>query len=219
LLKALIFDFDGLILDTETPDMQAWQAIFADYGQSFSINEWGQIVGGSGNSDYDPARHLESLVGHGLDRHALNLRARRDSDLAILQQPVQPGARELIAKAQKVGLRLAIASSSRHDWVDTYLQRLGLFDYFEFTVCGDDVQRTKPDPQLYLLALKSLGVTAMEALALEDSPNGIRSAQQAGLFTVAVPIPLTRQLGVEHANLLLDSLEEVQLDKLQARFI
>lgn len=219
MLKALIFDFDGLILDTETPDLLAWQAIFAEHGQVLSIQDWGQIVGGAGNSDFDPLRHLESLVGHELDGKALNFRARQDSDRAILQQPVQPGARELIAKARKVGLRLAIASSSRHDWVDTYLQRLGLFDYFEFTVCADDVTRTKPDPQLYLLALKTLGVTAREALAFEDSPNGIRAAQHAGLFTVAVPIPLTRQLGVGHADLVLDSLEQVSLGDLQARFI
>lgn len=217
LLKALIFDFDGLILDTETPDMEAWRDIFSEHGQEFSMRTWGQIVGGSGTTNYDPAIHLEELVGHPLDRQALNKLARQRSDEAILLQPILPGACELLEQARSGNFRLAIASSSPHAWVDYYLQRLQLLVYFEAILCADDVIRTKPDPGLYLAAMNALQIHAKETVAFEDSPNGIRAAQAAGIFTVAVPIPLTRFLGVEHADLVLNSLEMVSLDDLKKR--
>lgn len=217
MLKALIFDFDGLILDTETPDLLAWQEIYRQHGQEISLQEWGQIVGGTGNSIFEPASHLQILLGHPIDLSAIRQLARQLSDAAILQQPVLPGARNLLEVASNKPYRLAIASSSPHDWVDNHLKRLGLFDYFEAILCGDDVLRTKPDPGLYLAALRALQINAGEAVVFEDSPNGILAANSAGIFSVAVPIPLTAQLGVDHASLVLGSLEEVSLADLEAR--
>jgi HAD superfamily hydrolase (TIGR01509 family) len=215
LLKALIFDFDGLILDTETPEMQAWQDIYKQYDQPFSVQSWGQIVGGSGHSDFDPAVHLESLIGHPIDRQAVTQQARQVSNQIILLQPVLPGARELIDRSKREFLALAIASSSPHAWVDNHLKRLGLFEYFDAVLCADDVTITKPDPALYLAALNSLNVKAEEAVVLEDSPNGVLAAKRAGIFSVAVPNPLTIQLNLELADLVLHSLEEVSLDDLK----
>lgn len=217
MLKALIFDFDGLILDTETPEMLVWQELFARHGQAFSVSTWGQIVGGAGHTSFEPAVHLESLLGHPIDRQAVNLQARQLSDEAILRQPVLPGALELIRAAKSRGYPLAIASSSPHVWVDTHLKRLGLFDYFEFIICAEDVTRTKPDPGLYLAALKALQVQAGQAVVFEDSPNGIQAAKTAGIFTVAVPNPLTAQLSLGQADLVLNSLEEVSLEDLAKR--
>jgi len=217
LLKALIFDFDGLILDTETPEMQVWQELFARHGQAFSVSTWGQIVGGAGHTSYEPAMHLENLVGHPIDRQAVNLQARQLSDAAILRQPVLPGAVGLIRTAKSQGYPLAIASSSPHVWVDNHLKRIGLFEYFNFILCADDVTRTKPDPGLYLAALKSLKVRASEAVVFEDSPNGIQAAKTAGIFTVAVPNPLTIQLSLGKADLILNTLEEVSLEDLENR--
>jgi HAD superfamily hydrolase (TIGR01509 family) len=214
LLKALIFDFDGLILDTETPDLQAWQKVYSRHGQELSLQTWGQIVGGAGNSDFDPASHLENLLGHPMDKAGIHREARQLSDDAILQQPILPGARDLLEAGKNKGYRLAIASSSPHVWVDNHLKRLGLFEYFEAILCADDVTRTKPDPGLYLAALRALNVQAGEAVVFEDSPNGIQAANAAGIFSVAVPIPLTAQLGVDHASLVLGSLEEVSLELL-----
>ena len=219
MLRALIFDFDGLILDTETPEMLVWQELFARHGQAFSVDTWGQIVGGAGHTTYEPVVHLESLVGHPLDRQAVNLQARRLSNEAILLQPVLPGAVELIRAAKSQAYPLAIASSSPHVWVDTHLQRLGLFDYFDAILCADDVTRTKPDPGLYLAALRELRVTAHEAVVFEDSPNGIQAAKTAGIFTVAVPNPLTIQLALDQADLVLKSLEEVSLEDLKRRLL
>jgi HAD superfamily hydrolase (TIGR01509 family) len=217
LLKALIFDFDGLILDTETPEMQVWQELFARHGQAFSVETWGQIVGGAGHTTFEPAAYLEGLVGQPIDRLAVNRQARQLSDEAILRQPVLPGAVELIRKAKSEAYPLAIASSSPHIWVDTHLKRIGLFEYFNFILCAEDVTRTKPDPGLYLAALKALQVYAGEAVVFEDSPNGIQAAKTAGIFTVAVPNPLTAQLSLGQPDLILSSLEEVSLEDLENR--
>ena len=216
MLKVLIFDFDGLILDTETPDLEAWQEVYTRHGQEISLQTWGQIVGGTGNSVFEPASHLQSLLGYPIDIEAIKLLARRLSDEAILKQPTLPGARALLEMARSKPYRLAIASSSPHDWVDNHLKRLGLFNYFEAILCGDDVIRTKPDPSLYLAALHALEINASEAVVFEDSPNGITAANAAGIFSVAVPIPLTAQLGVNHAKLVLKSLDDVSLAELEA---
>jgi len=211
MIQALIFDFDGLILDTETPDYDAWQEIYAGHGASLPIELWGQLIGGSGATDFDAAIHLEKLLGHPLDRAALNARWRARSDELITLRPMMPGVQAVLDDARRLGLRLAIASSSPHSWVDRYLARLGLADYFEIIKCGDEVPRVKPDPGLYLAALAALHIQADEAIVFEDSSNGVKAAKSAGIFTVAVPNFLTRQLKVEGADILLASLSGMTL--------
>ncbi|HEY6408189.1 MAG TPA: HAD-IA family hydrolase, partial [Ktedonobacteraceae bacterium] len=112
------------------------------------------------------------------------------------------------------GLKIGVASSSGHEWVDSHLARLGLIDYFDSIKCYDDVKHTKPDPELYLAVLTALGVQGYQAIALEDSPNGVIAAQRAGIFCVAVPNPVTRQLSLDHADLYLSSLSDVPLEEL-----
>jgi len=130
---------------------------------------------------------------------------------------VLPGVEDYILSAKRLGLKIGVASSSRHEWVDTHLTRLGLIDYFDSIKCFDDVKRTKPDPELYLAVLDALGVHGQQAIALEDSPNGVIAAQQAGIFCVAVPNPVTSQLSLLHADLCLSSLTEVSLEQLLAK--
>jgi len=214
MIKALIFDFDGLILDTETPDYIVWQEIYAEHGASLPIELWGQLIGGAGATDFDAAIHLEKLLGHPVDRPALNALWRARSDELIDRQPILPGVKDCLDDARRLGLRLAIASSSPHLWVDRYLTRLGLLDYFEAILCADDVRRVKPDPGLFLAALSALQLRAEEVIAFEDSPNGVRAAKSVGIFTVAVPIPLTRQLGVDGADIVLPSLASLRLEEL-----
>jgi beta-phosphoglucomutase-like phosphatase (HAD superfamily) len=118
-----------------------------------------------------------------------------------------------------LGLYLGLASSSSCKWVIDHLTRLGLVDYFDCICASDDVVHTKPDPELYLSVLRGLGVSAKEAIALEDSPIGIRAAKQAGLFCVAVPNPLTSQLALTQADLQLGSLAEMPLQQLLDKVI
>lgn len=239
MLKAIIFDFDGLILDTETPEYIAWQEIFAEHGCELFLEMWGQVVGGAGFSDFDAASHLEELLrsghsvsqpfdcahivpmslreGRPLDRAALNTRWRQRGDELIAAQAILPGVRDYLDDAQRLGLRLAIASSSKHSWVDTHLNRLGLWHYFEIIKCADDVSRTKPHPDLFLAALSALSLRAEETIVLEDSPNGVKAAKAAGIFVVAVPNPLTTRLWIDGADLTLKSLADAPLIDLLQR--
>jgi beta-phosphoglucomutase-like phosphatase (HAD superfamily) len=172
-IKALIFDFDGLILDTETPDYQVWQNIYREHGFELPHDEWGKIIGGYGISTFDAAEHLSFLSQGQLDSVSLRDRHRLESSALTLSQPILPGVMDYLSEARRLGLKLAIGSSSPHSWVDMHAKRLGIFGYFDQVLCADDVGigRTKPNPDLFLLALERLKVRANEAVVFEDSPN------------------------------------------------
>src|SRR6266545_2449725 len=172
-IKALIFDFDGLILDTETPDVHAWQNIYSEYGVVFPLESWGQIIGGMGASKFDAAIHLQSLLGYPLDLEALQERQNHISHSLVEQQSILPGVLYYLREAKQLNLKLAIASSSPHSWVEAHAKRLGIFEYFGKVVCSEDVGigRTKPNPDLFLLVLDQLKVQKEEAIVFEDSPN------------------------------------------------
>ncbi|MEP7134592.1 MAG: HAD-IA family hydrolase [Chloroflexota bacterium] len=216
MLKALIFDFDGLVLDTETPEYLAWQNIYQEYGFELPHEEWGKIVGGYGLSNFDAAEHLALLSQGRLDSVSLRSRHSTESLTRIHAQSILPGVLDMIREAKKHGLKLAIASSSSHAWVDNHTKRLGIFDYFDNVICNDDVGagRTKPNPDLFLLALKQLQVQKNEAVVFEDSPNGVLAANRAGIFVVAVPNPVTAQLNLADANLIVKSLADLRLSEL-----
>lgn len=222
MLKALIFDFDGLILDTETPEYLAWKDIYQEYGFELPHGEWEKIVGGYGLSTFDAAEHLAELLSSSqraqgqLDSASLRDRHRSESGALIHAQEILPGVLDMIHAAKEHGLKLAIASSSPHAWVDGHAKRLGIFHYFDVVVCADDVGagRTKPNPDLFLLALKKLQVQQEETVVFEDSPNGVTAARQAGIFVVAVPNQLTSMLPIEGANFILSSLSELPLSLL-----
>jgi HAD superfamily hydrolase (TIGR01509 family) len=218
MIQALIFDFDGLILDTETPEVQIWQDLYSRYGQQFPLDEWVRTVVGSTVSNLDPVARLEELIVAPLDRHALHaqaLRTRLDRQASL---PPMPGVADYLDSARRLGLRLAVASSSPHSWVDVYLKRLHFYDLFDTVICREDAPRLKPFPDLFLAALVSLHLHADQALALEDSPNGIRAAQAAGLRVVGVPNSITARLGPLLADLALASLSDLPLADVLARF-
>lgn len=213
---ALIFDFDGLILDTETPDVHAWQNIYAEHGLPFPLESWGQIIGGTGTATFDAGLHLQGLLGRPLDLDALKAQQNHLSHSLVYEQTVLPGVLDYLEQARQYRLKLAIASSSPHSWVDSHAERLGILQYFDKVICADDVGpgRTKPNPDLFLLALDRLEVRKKEAIVFEDSPNGVRGARSAGIFVVAVPNPVTSLLSIEGADLILKSLTDLSLKEL-----
>lgn len=218
MIKALIFDFDGLILDTETPEVFVWQNIYKENGFDLPVEEWEKTVGGYGISDFNPARHLSHLSGGRLDPVALQSRYRLEADAIIHANPILPGVMDLIHAAQANGLRVAIGSSSPHSWVDNHTQRLDIYHHFDHIVCQDDVApgRTKPHPDIYLKALEKLDVENTEAVVFEDSPNGVLASKRAGVFVVAVPNPLTIKMNVK-GDLTVSSLAELSLQDLMER--
>ncbi len=214
--RALIFDFDGLILDTESPEFDVWQAIYRQYGQELAAETWGQIVGGWGASRFDAAEHLAELAGNGLDPEVLRARHQSESDALLRRQPLMPGVLDYLDGARRLGMRLSIASSSPHSWVDPHLSRFEITGRFDAVICRDEVPpgRTKPHPDIFLKALAVLGVRPDEAIVFEDSPNGVAAARAAGVFVVAVPNPMTALLNLDAADLKLDSLADLSLPDL-----
>ncbi len=213
MIEALIFDFDGLILDSETPDFISWQETYASFGVELPLDVWNQNIGSV--DFFNPYIYLEELVGRPLDRQAIHAaRKQRDNEL-MAQQTVMPGVVDYLAEARALGLKVGIASSSPHKWVDTHLARLGLNGRFDAICCRDDVDdRAKPDPAVYREALARLGVQPRHALALEDSPNGATAAKAAGLWCVAVPNGMTHSLSFPSVDRRLASLVDMPLRQL-----
>lgn len=214
MIKALIFDFDGLILDTEGPIYSSWLEVYQAHGVELPFDLWVQIVG-STTVAFHPQKHLEERLGRALPQDILDERIRRRTEL-VLAEALMPGVLELVDAAAATGLRLGVASSSTREWVTGHLTRLGIFDRFACIRCRDDVANAKPEPDLYLAVIDCLGVTAAQAVAIEDSPNGITAAKRAGLFAVAVPNSITSGLDLAGADLLVPSLARVRLDDLLA---
>lgn len=218
-IRALIFDFDGLILDTETAVVEVWKTIYADHGFVYPLENWSLTIGGWGISNFDPAEALQRLSNAPLDLPGLHRRHSEESNAWIERQPIMPGVMDHLEAAKRMGLRLIVASSSERDWVEPHLSRLGLLDRFEKVICGDDVApgRTKPHPDIFFKVLAELKMNADEALVLEDSPHGVQAARSAGLRVVAVQNPVTAQLSLDSADVVLESLADVRLEDLLAR--
>jgi len=218
-VRAFLFDFDGLILDTELPSRAGWRMVYREQGHELPDDLWATLVGTT-HAPWNPMEHLEELVGAPLDRDALN-EHRYAYELSLIEAEVlRPGIVDYIAAARRHALRRAIVSSSSRRWVDMHLARFEEAVGWDAICTADgDPARAKPSPTLYLEALRRLEVAADEAVAFEDSPHGVRAAKAAGIFTVAVPNEVTRDLGLDDAgaDLLLDSLADLPPDDLLGR--
>jgi HAD superfamily hydrolase (TIGR01509 family) len=150
-----------------------------------------------------------------LERDVVNTR-RLEHELSLVEaEDLRPGVAKYLADADRLGLRKAIVSSGSRNWIDRHLRRLERLYGWEAIVTADgDQARAKPSPTLYLEALDLLSVAPSEAIALEDSPNGIRAAKAAGLYCVGVPNPVTAMLGLDEADLVVDSLASLPLPEL-----
>jgi HAD superfamily hydrolase (TIGR01509 family) len=212
-IQALIFDFDGLILDTESTEYQSWQELFADHGCRLSLDLWVDCIGRP-RGYFDFYTHLKEMKGTATDREQIRIqRHTRVRELNLLQ-PIQPGVVNYLQEARQLGLKIGLASSSSRVWVHGHLERLALYQYFTVTKCVEDTGTHKPDPGPYLAALDALNVLPSEAVAFEDSPNGIASAKAAGILCVAVPNPMTQLLQLDHADYRLDSFASMPLQDL-----
>ena len=218
MIKALIFDFDGLIMDTESPSVDGWKAIFAEYDQEFPLQAWIQAVVGVSDASFDAAAYLAAKTGLDLDLEALRNRQLTYRLEIQSKLPALPGVNDYIQTARRLGLRLVMASSSGRERLEGYLRQLGLFEDFDVIVCREDVTRIKPDPELFLKARDALKLRTQDVLVFEDSPNGVLAANRAGMRVVAVPNPITAQATIKGASLLLASLADMPLEELLKQF-
>jgi HAD superfamily hydrolase (TIGR01509 family) len=212
-IKGLIFDFDGLILETEEPIFQSWQETYLAYDCQLSYDDWAGTIG-TAEAAFNPAKELERQLGRQLDWEAVGAqRLPREQEL-IARQPPLPGVVQTLHAARRLRLKVGLASSSDCAWGTGHLRRLDLIDYFDCIIASDDVRMTKPDPELFIRALAGLDLQPEQVIVFEDSPNGVWAARHAGIFCVAVPTEMTRQLPLGHADLCLNSLTDLPLEEL-----
>ena len=214
--RALVFDLDGTIVDTEVPSFEAWRRIWADRGQTLDLADWVLCVGRSWDL-FDPLAALDDLLGGGLDREAVRAEKRALEHELVRTTVVRPGVVEWLDEAAAGGAAIGLASSSPRVWVDGHLERLGLRERFATVQTVTEVGVTKPDPASYLAACAALEVNPADALAIEDSVNGIDAAMAAGMRVVACPNPITAALDLSAADLVVDSLADLTLAAATAR--
>ena len=187
-LRAVIFDFDGTILDTETREFHHWQQLYREHGRELRLADWQRGVG-----TWDAFDPWAGLPGHvQADREAVRAALHERIVADIAEQDLRPGVRAVLEAVRPAGLRLALATSSDRAWVTRWMEEHHLLDLFETMATRDDVRRVKPDPELYVLAAERLGLRPEECLAVEDSLNGATAAVAAGMRVVVAPNVVTR---------------------------
>jgi len=215
-VEAVVFDFDGLLIDTESSSLASWQHEWQWHGLELNAGTFFADHGGDISEDrYD---ELAAAVGPDYDREASH--ARRVAYRSQLHEDLglSPGIAEWLNQASVLGIRLAVASSSPREWVEGLLDANGALAAFELLACGDEVAQPKPDPGVYLLALERLGLPPVRVVAVEDSPHGVSAAKAAGLRCVAIPNPHADSARFGAADLLLTSAAQAGLDEILHRF-
>lgn len=211
--EALIFDFDGLILDTEVPVYEAWRENYAAHGHELPLETYVNCVG-SDFHRFDPKAHLETLTASVIDWSHWDLRREKIAREQTAQLAPFPGVIALLEEAATNGVPCVVASSSPRSWVEGHLNRLGLMPFFKATSCLDDVAAPKPAPDLFLAALEALLIEPDKAIILEDSRNGLDAAKAAGIDCIIVPNRITESLDFSGAAAILKTLAGVTLDDL-----
>ena len=214
-LRAVLFDFDGTILDTETPEFEEWRSTFRARGHDLGLDVWQHSLGTVGA--YDPCAHLADLTGTPFDHDALRQEVYARHQTRCEAQPLLPGVVDRLREARAAGLKTAVASSSLSSWVEEWLAHHGIRDLFDAVCTREQVRQVKPAPDLFLLAATRLGVAADQCLVFEDSPNGISAARVAGMRCVAIPNPLTRHLPLGEADFVVESLADYSLAEILSR--
>ncbi|WP_433167319.1 HAD-IA family hydrolase [Kribbella sp. CA-247076] len=211
-MRAVVFDFDGLLMDTETTMVESWRSEWAHHGLELDLETFWPGHGG----DVTETRYelLAAAVGAEFDRAASHARRTAHRDSLHAELDFRPGIREWAESARELGLMVAIASSSPRPWVSGHLERVGALDLFDELVTGDEVATHKPDPAIYELALRRLGVPGAEAIAVEDTAHGVAAAQAAGMYAVAIPNSFVTEAAVARADLVLGSADQLLLSEL-----
>jgi HAD superfamily hydrolase (TIGR01509 family) len=215
-IRAVVFDFDGLILDTEMPIYLGWRDEFLLHGaEPLTLDDWAAEIGTA--HGLDVLALLRERATQPVDVDALQTRRKARRDEMIALEIVRPGVEAWLDEAEARGLQLAVASSSSRKWVESHLERLGLRKRFAHVASRGPGVAPKPAPDTYLEACSALGVEPRAALAVEDSPNGAYAAKAAGLWCVVVPHVITEGLDLSHADVRVDSLASVTIQDVVAR--
>ncbi len=213
MIRALVFDFDGLILDTETALIDAFEQVHRNAGKVFSRYLAHEAVGRA-------SIHFDAWAAFGADanRAELDREMQRIHQALTAKLTILPGVLDSLQQARQMGLKIGLASNSDHAHVEGHLDRLGLISFFDYLRCIEDVPAGKPAPDLYRAVIEKFGVAGNEAIAFEDSEHGALAAKRAGLWCVAIPGPSSVNHDLAHADLILKSLADRSLPELLKKF-
>lgn len=207
IFSAVLFDFDGVLVDTEWAIYQSWRRVFEDHGHPLPLDLYTRCIG-SDFATWSAKTHLEELTGQAFDWHDLDARRQEEILRDLTHEGPMLGAVLLLEKLAAAVIPCAVVSSSSHHWVDGWLEKIGLAGHFRTVVCRGDAPRIKPAPDLFLAAAKRLGLAPADCLVIEDSLNGVIAAQAAGMAVWAVPNRVTGGLDFAPADRIFDSLAE-----------
>jgi HAD superfamily hydrolase (TIGR01509 family) len=213
MIRAVIFDFDGLIVDTEWPAYEAWSTIYARYQQVLPLEKWVAAVGTF--HGFNPVQYLNELTGLELEFDRLFAEKENLKAAKCAVAPILPGVEARIAEAKSLGALTGVVSTSDREWVETHLKRVGIYHQFDAVITREDVKKVKPDPEPYQKAAAVFEVNPSACIVFEDSMNGVRAAKAAGMYCVAVPSRVTEFLDFAMADRRVTSLAEFEI----ARFI
>jgi len=216
-VKAVIFDFDGLVVDTETPAFSAWSEIYQEFGAELLLSDWVQCVG-SGYGRFDPVKNLEEITGMSLQGEELIFKKERIKSGICLNQPLLPGVKNIILDASSLNLPISIASSSPRSWIDLHADRTGILPFVSVICTREDVDKIKPAPDLYLLAAERLQISPNDCVVFEDSQNGVTAALAAGMRVVAIPNSITKGSDFSAAHLVVESATDCNLCDIKKMF-
>jgi len=215
-LAAVIFDFDGVIFDSETPEYESHKRLYAEYGVPLTVDEWCDAIG-TWTADHDDRRY-EALCARTTRPPAREVYHQRRHDIFEQLRPDAPmtGILDLLSALGRERIATAVASTAPARWVRSAIPRLRLESHFQAIVTGDDVARRKPAPDVYLEAVRRLGIDPGDAVAIEDSAPGVAAARAAGLRVVAIPHWLTATHDLAAADLRVTHAGELTVARLQA---
>lgn len=200
-LRAILFDFDGILVDTEWAIYQAWLSTFQENGQDLPLELYTNCIG-SDFETWSPKTYLEELTGKSFDWARMDLERQERICSELEEEGPMSGVMPLLEELKESDLTLAVVSSSSHSWVDGWLEKLQMRSFFKEVICRGDAARIKPAPDLYLAAAKALGEEAADCLVIEDSLNGLLAGRAAGMKVWAVPNRVTTNLDFSDADAL-----------------
>jgi len=213
-VRAIVFDMDGVLIDSEPLHLLAYQRFLSDFGLTFQQEDNHKFLG---MKDLDCAKHL--IEHHNLEMTALDFVARKEATLHKLfaeQLRMQPGVLDTLEDTYRLNVPAVIASSATLPTIELVVELKGIRKYFRHLCSGDEVTHGKPAPDVFLLAADRLGVRPSECLVIEDTFNGVCAAKAAGMMCIAIPCQATRHQDFAHADLVLNSMDEVELEELIA---
>ncbi len=210
--RGIIFDFDGVLIDSEPLYLQSVNVILTECGvEPLTAAQYQRWIGSTAKLTWEALtrdKNLPEPAQHYQDRYEMVI-----EDVLKREVALRPEAEELLGVVERRGIPRGLATASRRKWLTIKLEALGLTEFFDVAVCSTDVRRTKPAPDIYLLAAELMGLDPADAIAIEDSPAGIAAATGAGIRTIGLRTHMTQDLDISRADEIIENLREFDVDR------